>query len=125
MWLKGLLPASIGAAVGDVYEAVNRVIGSTGAEVADAEPVERPTTLVGWVKFGFSSLIGVITGSMIPVIGLLAASGILKGILALLTQFNVVKDASDTYILIDAMSSSGSGHDTTRAIGSLAVFLTA
>ncbi|WP_298133833.1 PTS glucose transporter subunit IIABC [Micropruina sp.] len=96
----------IGAAVGDVYEAVNRVIGSTGAEVADAEPVERPTTLVGWVKFGFSSLIGVITGSMIPVIGLLAASGILKGILALLTQFNVVQADSHTFTFIDAMSSS-------------------
>lgn len=41
-------------------------------------------------EYGFSSLIGVITGSMIPVIGVLAASGILKGILALLTQLDVV-----------------------------------
>ncbi len=96
----------IGAAVGDVYEAVNRVIGSTGDEATDVELVERPTTLVGWLKFGFSSLIGVITGSMIPVIGLLAASGILKGILALLTQFDLVHPDSDTFTFIDAMSSS-------------------
>ena len=43
---------------------------------------------------------------MIPVVGVLAASGILKGILALLTQFNVVASGSDTYKLITAMSDS-------------------
>ena len=68
--------------------------------------MERPTTPLGWVKYGFSSLIGVITGSMIPVIGVLAASGILKGILALLTQFKVVESASDTYQIISAMADS-------------------
>ena len=43
---------------------------------------------------------------MIPIVGLLAASGILKGILALLTQFNVVEAGTNTYMIIDAMSSS-------------------
>lgn len=43
---------------------------------------------------------------MIPVIGVLAASGILKGILALLTQFKVVESASDTYQIISAMADS-------------------
>ena len=57
-------------------------------------------------EYGFSSLIGVITGSMIPVIGVLAASGILKGILALLTQLDVVDSGTPTYTFIDAMSSS-------------------
>jgi len=96
----------IGPAVEDVYDAVNRVIGDTGAASGEVELVERPTTLKGWVQFGFSSLIGVITGSMIPVIGLLAASGILKGILALLTQFDVIQPDSNTFTIIDAMSSS-------------------
>ncbi|MFT0848125.1 glucose PTS transporter subunit IIA [Actinomycetaceae bacterium L2_0104] len=96
----------IGPAVGDVFEAVVKQLGTTGSEVAEEEVVERPTTIVGWVKFGFSNLIGVITGSMIPVVGLLAASGILKGILALLTQFDVVQSGTSTYAIIDAMSSS-------------------
>lgn len=96
----------IGPAVEDVFAAVTRVIGGTGEGAGDVEEVERPTTLVGWLQFGFSSLIGVITGSMIPVIGLLAASGILKGILALLTQFDVVQADSNTFTFIDAMSSS-------------------
>ncbi len=96
----------IGAAVGDVYEAVTKQLGPGGGEADAVEEVERPATAVGWVKHGFSSLIGVITGSMIPVVGLLAASGILKGILALLTQFDVVQAGTNTYSIIDAMSSS-------------------
>ncbi|WP_139738911.1 glucose PTS transporter subunit IIA [Actinomyces wuliandei] len=100
----------IGPAVGEVYEAVVKQLpqGAGGGETSaeEQEEVERPTTLVGWVRYGFSSLIGVITGSMIPVIGLLAASGILKGILALLTQFDLVEDGSPTYTIINAMSDS-------------------
>lgn len=96
----------IGAAVEDVYGAVRKQIGGEASSEAAVEIVERPTTLIGWLKFGFSELIGVITGSMIPVIGILAASGILKGILALLTQFDVVQAESSTFALIDAMSSS-------------------
>ncbi|WP_136313793.1 glucose PTS transporter subunit IIA [Actinomyces procaprae] len=99
----------IGATVGDVYDAVVKQVprlaaGGDDAEAAPAAP--RPTTPIGWVKYGFSSLIGVITGSMIPVIGVLAASGILKGILALLTQFEVVDTGTPTYTFIDAMASS-------------------
>ena len=97
----------IGPDVVDVYDAiVKQLPQAAGDEDAAEEEVERPTTLLGWVRFGFSSLIGVITGSMIPVVGMLAASGILKGILALLTQFDVVTADSDTYRFIDAMSSS-------------------
>jgi PTS system beta-glucosides-specific IIC component len=47
----------IGPAVEDVYDAVVRVIGGTGEASPDDEPVERPTTIVGWFQFGFSSLI--------------------------------------------------------------------
>ena len=43
---------------------------------------------------------------MIPVVGMLAASGILKGLLALLVQFKVVTEASNTFHFIAAMSSS-------------------
>ncbi|NDR53767.1 PTS glucose transporter subunit IIABC [Actinomyces sp. 565] len=99
----------IGAAVGDVYDAVIKQVPrlAEGADEAEAAPAApKPTTPIGWVKYGFSSLIGVITGSMIPVIGVLAASGILKGILALLTQFNVVDTGTSTYTFIDAMASS-------------------
>lgn len=96
----------IGPEVVDVYEAVVAQLPGQGAGGAqeEVEVVERPSTLWGWGKLGFSSLIGVITGSMIPVVGMLAASGILKGLLALLVQFELVVEASHTYKFIDAMS---------------------
>ncbi|KQB86379.1 glucose PTS transporter subunit IIA [Corynebacterium lowii] len=97
----------IGPGVEDVYDEVVNELGdrAAGGEVpAEAEARPRPTTLRGWIGHGFSSLIGVITGSMIPVIGLLAASGIIKGILALLTNYNVVTKTSDTFLVINALS---------------------
>lgn len=98
----------IGPKVGQVYESIVKLLprNSEDDALGDEEERERPTTPLGWVKYGFSSLIGVITGSMIPIIGVLAASGILKGILALLTYYKVVEADGDTYKFIDAMASS-------------------
>lgn len=97
----------IGPKVAQVYNAVVKQLPQgSGEDAPEEEERERPTTFLGWMKYGFSSLIGVITGSMIPIIGVLAASGILKGILALLTYYKVVGDETDTYKFIDAMSSS-------------------
>lgn len=94
----------IGADVEDVYDAIENQLGDKVEE--EKEVREKPTTAWGWVKYGFSELIGVITGSMIPIIGLLAAAGIIKGILSLLLTFDVITDDSNTYLLIEAMSDS-------------------
>ncbi|AWB81197.1 PTS beta-glucoside transporter subunit IIABC [Corynebacterium yudongzhengii] len=94
----------IGPDVEDVYEAVEKQLGNTGEASDTEEKKERPTTAWGWFKYGFSELIGVITGSMIPVIGLLAASGIIKGILSLLLTFDVITEETHTYAIINAMS---------------------
>jgi PTS system beta-glucosides-specific IIC component len=101
----------IGPAVEDVYDAIVAQLGeekAAGEQSAggDDEGAERPSTAWGWVKHGFSSLIGVITGSMIPVIGLLAASGIIKGVLSLLLTFGAIAEESQTYAVINAMSDS-------------------
>ncbi|GAB3691688.1 glucose PTS transporter subunit IIA [Corynebacterium nasicanis] len=93
----------IGPEVENVYQAIEAQLGPTDPD-APAEVREKPTTAVGWVKYGFSELIGVITGSMIPIIGLLAASGIIKGILSLLLTFDVITDDSNTFQIINAMS---------------------
>ena len=96
----------IGPEVEDVYNAIVSQLGDAVAAGDDGPETPKPTTAWGWVKFGFSSLIGVITGSMIPVIGLLAASGIIKGILSLLLTFEIVDKETSTYIVINAMSDS-------------------
>lgn len=95
----------IGPDVEDVYNAITAQIGGGDAPIDDGgEEREKPTTAVGWIKYGFSELIGVITGSMIPIIGLLAASGIIKGILSLLLTFDVITNTSNTFQIINAMS---------------------
>ena len=98
----------IGPKVGQVYESIVKLLprNSEDDALGGEEERERPTTPFGWVKYGFSSLIGVITGSMIPIIGVLAASGILKGILAILTYYEVVDKDGSTYTFIEAMASS-------------------
>lgn len=105
----------IGPAVNDVYDAIIAQLGpGFGDEEATETVVAKEARKAAWqklsplqkVKQAFSSLIGVITGSMIPVIGLLAASGILKGVLALLTTFKVVSASAPTYVIINAMGDS-------------------
>ncbi|MFT4185932.1 MAG: glucose PTS transporter subunit IIA [Micrococcaceae bacterium] len=96
----------IGPAVKKVYNGVLKVLGPGYGDSEDGAPAvkqEAPKGFVPALKFYLSQLIGVITGSMIPVIGLLAASGILKGILALLITFDITNDKSSTYNIINAM----------------------
>lgn len=99
----------IGQAVVDVYDAVIDQIGSEFAnDAATVEAVDETAQAVTkgfWPKFkqGASNFIGVLTASMIPIIGILAGSGILKGILAALTGFKVLSTTSGTYVLLNAI----------------------
>lgn len=81
----------IGQTVEDVYDELIKLLGPEYAGQGEAVPAtpapEANQTIGGKIKNGFFQLIGVITGSMMPVIGLLAASGMLKGILNILTNF--------------------------------------
>ena len=97
----------IGQTVEDVYDELIKLLGPEHAgqgEPAPATPAPVANqSLGGKIKNGFFQLIGVITGSMMPVIGLLAASGMLKGILNILTNFCHMSTASPTYTIINAM----------------------
>ena len=100
----------IGQTVDDVYDEVIRILGpqyaGQGQEAADSNNSEQDNqdlSFGGKIKNAFFQLIGVITGSMMPVIGLLAASGMLKGILNILTNFCHMSTASPTYTIINSM----------------------
>lgn len=92
----------IGAAVNDVYDAVVKLLGPR--EPDTARPEARPQTVVAGLKRGLGNVIGVMTASMVPVIGILAGSGILKGILAALTGFHVLDSVSGTYMVLNALA---------------------
>ena len=100
----------IGQTVDDVYDEVIKILGpqyaGQGQEPADSNNNEQDNqdlSFGGKIKNAFFQLIGVITGSMMPVIGLLAASGMLKGILNILTNFCHMSTASPTYTIINSM----------------------
>lgn len=97
----------IGQTVDDVYDEVIKLLGPDYAPQSQnsSTDVQGPTdrSFGGIIKNGFFQLIGVITGSMMPVIGLLAASGMLKGILNILTNFCHMSTASPTYTIINSM----------------------
>ncbi|KRN99336.1 glucose PTS transporter subunit IIA [Companilactobacillus kimchiensis] len=98
----------IGPAVDDVYDAVVKALGPGFGDdsTVKAEKVPAPKGVWPKTKFYFSALIGVITASMMPVIGLLAASGILKGLLALIVSAKWLSPTSSTYMIINAMGDS-------------------
>ncbi|GKT03740.1 PTS beta-glucoside transporter subunit IIABC [Furfurilactobacillus sp. OKN36] len=100
----------IGPAVTEVYNGVIKVLGPEFSEDGDASVAApkqvAPKGMWPATKFYFSQLIGVITGSMIPIIGLMAAAGILKGTLALATTFHWVSATSSTYVIVSAMGDS-------------------
>ncbi|HIY91823.1 glucose PTS transporter subunit IIA [Companilactobacillus sp. HBUAS56275] len=101
----------IGPAVEDVYDSVVKALGpGFGGDSSDSsvktEKEKAPKGVWPKTKFYFSALIGVITASMMPIIGLLAASGILKGLLALIVSAKWLSATSSTYMIISAMGDS-------------------
>lgn len=99
----------IGPAVEDVFDAVVDHLGpgiGTNDNEANAKKEPAPKGIWPKTKYYFSSLIGVITASMMPIIGLLAAAGILKGLLSLIVSAKWLSATSSTYMIINAMGDS-------------------
>ena len=107
----------IGPAVNEVYDAVMAQLGPAFADATAGTPTATATQAAGaptetdaptgWLprlRHGVSQVIGVMTAAMIPVIGILAGSGILKGILAALTGFHVLTVTSGTYMVLNAVA---------------------
>ncbi|AKP66241.1 glucose PTS transporter subunit IIA [Companilactobacillus ginsenosidimutans] len=99
----------IGPKVEEAFDAVVKVLGpGFGGEGEAPKGPKRKAPKGVWpkTKFYFSSLIGVITASMMPIIGLLAAAGILKGLVSLFVSFHALSATSNTYMIINAMGDS-------------------
>lgn len=94
----------IGQAVNDVYDTVIEQIGTQHAN-NDTSVIDTSAKTGIWasIQKSTSNFISVLTASMIPIIGILAGSGILKGILAALVGFKILSVTSGTYILLNAI----------------------
>lgn len=107
MHAGGQYQVVIGNEVTNVYDAVMKqlpgLIDNPAPQTNNQDDGKNP------VSRAFSNLIGFITGSMSPVIGVIAASGIIKGLLALLTlpQLGALLSVkSPVYVTVNAMADS-------------------
>ena len=107
MKASGQYQVVIGNEVTNVFDAVMKQLGPLDEDAAAAQPAENDGK--NPISRAFGNLIGFITGSMSPVIGVIAASGIIKGILALLTlpQLGSILSVKSTmYMTVSAMADS-------------------
>lgn len=106
MHAGGQYQVVIGNEVTNVYDAVMKQLPGLSNKPA---PQTNENDNHNPVARAFGNLIGFITGSMSPVIGVIAASGIIKGLLALLTlpQLGALLNVkSPVYITVSAMADS-------------------
>ncbi len=91
----------IGNHVPDVYAAVcevGHIQGEAPQEDGGDGPKEKQNL--------FGAFVGIVTATFVPCLGVLAATGILKGILALLVAVGVLASTSPTYTILYALGDS-------------------
>jgi beta-glucoside PTS system EIICBA component len=88
----------IGPQVGKAYEKVTDILGIHG-------DIEVPDEANGEEKVGlFNRFFKLISGIIFPVMGVMAAVGIVKGLLAILTSFKILSTESGTYQILYAFA---------------------
>ncbi|MDE1547795.1 PTS transporter subunit EIIC [Jeotgalibaca caeni] len=98
----GQFQVVVGQAVDDIYAEVMAQLSPATEE--EPESANENLSLLGKVKRAMNQLIGIITGAMMPIISILAASGIIKSLLAVLTTTGLVAAEGSIYLMINAMA---------------------
>lgn len=101
---SGQYQVIVGQEVDDIYKEVTALLSLSEEEEVHTEQRPEDETALEKVKRAGNGLIGVITGAMMPIISILAASGIIKSVLAILTTSNIIEATSTWYLMIDAMA---------------------
>lgn len=99
MQANGQYQVVVGNAVGEIYDAVLEVGHLTGAGAVDEDGNAVEEESDGKKKTVATVLIDIISGCMAPTITLLGASGIIKGVLTLLTFFHILDASSGAYMI--------------------------
>lgn len=99
MQAGGQYQVVIGNQVNDVYDAVLEVghLNAAGAVDEDGNAVDDGGSESGGKKSPVSMLIDVISGTLQPTLGVMAATGIIKGLLALFDFIGLIPSTSGTY----------------------------
>lgn len=96
----------VGQAVEEIYDELTPLLskeeGGHDNHKPQNEPVEK--SFVDNIRYGFNEIIGIVTGAVMPIIHILAASGIIKSFLAIGTSSEIITDTSTAYLIINAMA---------------------
>lgn len=97
----------VGPAVEDIHKEIASQLSLSDNQPQETENTTSTSenrTYFEKLKYSGNQLIGIITGSVMPIINLLAASGIIKSLLAVLTASNLVSATGNAYLIISAMA---------------------
>lgn len=98
----------VGQSVEDIYDALTPFLSNSTTEPA-SEDAKKATekedlSFTNKLRYGFNEVIGIVTGAVMPIIHILAASGIIKSFLAIGTSSELITDTSTAYLIINAMA---------------------
>jgi PTS system beta-glucosides-specific IIC component len=96
----------VGQAVEDIYNEVSPLLtnDATEKEARVESSYKDQETLLGKLRYGFNEIIGVVTGAVMPIIHILAASGIIKSLLAIGTSSGLIAESGNAYLIVSAMA---------------------
>lgn len=88
----------IGNKVGEVYASVQAIRENKDAQMGIVKKADLPNKTVT------QEIFDIISGSFLPLLGILAGSGMLKAILTLLLEFKLITDTNNTYIVLSSIA---------------------
>ncbi|RRD37825.1 PTS beta-glucoside transporter subunit IIABC [Leptotrichia sp. OH3620_COT-345] len=88
----------IGNHVPDVYKEVVEIAGISNFDISDGGDVENTNI--------FNKIIDLLSGVFAPTLGILSATGMIKGTVSLLTTFGIITKTSGTYNILQATGDS-------------------
>lgn len=102
---SGQFQVVLGSRVTTVHEQLQNAIGGNPASLSETGKTEP--ALSGKRKNLFARFLEVIAGVFTPILPAIIAAGLLKGLVVLLSQYQLVDTADTTYKLMDAVASAG------------------
>lgn len=96
----------VGQAVDEIYDELTTLLPNQQEEkeVETSARLKDQETVKDKIHYIYNQVIGVITGAVMPIIHILAASGIIKSVLAIGTTSGWITESGSAYLIINAMA---------------------
>ena len=96
----------VGQAVDEIYDELTALLPNQQEEkeVETSPRFKDQETVKDKIHYVYNQVIGVITGAVMPIIHILAASGIIKSVLAIGTTSGWITESGSAYLIINAMA---------------------